>query len=401
MDRREFLRLAVGAAAIGSNWRLWAAPTGNSGARFLFVFLRGGYDALSALVPYGDAFYYESRPHIAIARPDTANPDSALKLDDRWGLHPLLADSMLPLYQRGQLVFVPFAGPDFLSRSHFQAQDWIELGQPPIPNPDYSSGFLNRLLARLSGSIRAVSFTQELPLVLRGGRQVVNLPITRSSGMPIEAGHGELIQQMYAGHTLESMVRDGMGLRLDIAQELKEEMQVASRGALPPSSFASEAIHIGHLLRDHPEYTLGFVDVGGWDTHVGQGGAHGRLANHLHNLGAGLNGLADAMGPSWQNTVVVVLSEFGRTFRENGNRGTDHGHGTTMWVLGGGLKSGPGIRGRQVALDRQHLNEDRDLPVLNEYRGLLGGLFQRMYGMSVSDLAEVFPRGEAIDIGLV
>jgi uncharacterized protein (DUF1501 family) len=138
------------------------------------------------------------------------------------------------------------------------------------------------------------------------------------------------------------------------------------------------------------DYNLGFVDVGGWDTHVGEGGASGYLATRLEELGAGLAAFADALGPAWRDTVVVVVSEFGRTFRENGNRGTDHGHGTVYWILGGSVRGGR-IIGDQVKVERSTLFQDRDYPVLNEYRALLGGLFSRLYGLDTAQLARVFP----------
>ena len=149
------------------------------------------------------------------------------------------------------------------------------------------------------------------------------------------------------------------------------------------------------------QFNLGFVDVGGWDTHVNQGGATGYLAGRLAELGRGLAGFADEIGPAdWDRTSVVVISEFGRTFHENGDRGTDHGHGGAFWVLGGGVKGGR-IVGRQVELIAANLNQDRDYPVLNEYRAVLGGLFARMYGLPPARLQAVFPQTQPTDLALV
>ena len=151
-------------------------------------------------------------------------------------------------------------------------------------------------------------------------------------------------------------------------------------------------------------FDLGFVDIGGWDTHVGQGGATGYLANRLDELGRGLSGFASEIGDdSWRSTVVVVISEFGRTFRENGNRGTDHGHGTVYWALGGGLAAQAGGRvvGEQVAVTQDRLFQNRDYPVLNEYRAVFGGLFKRMYGLSPAQLDRVFAGVAPKDLGLV
>ena len=147
-------------------------------------------------------------------------------------------------------------------------------------------------------------------------------------------------------------------------------------------------------------FNLAFIDVGGWDTHVNEGNAQGQLANLLGNLGQGLSGFAQHMGPAWPSTLVVVISEFGRTFRENGDKGTDHGHGSAYWVLGGSVNGGR-LLGEQVALSPASLNQDRDWPVLTEYRAMLAGLFRRTYGLDESGLDRVFPRTRPNDIGLI
>jgi uncharacterized protein (DUF1501 family) len=203
---------------------------------------------------------------------------------------------------------------------------------------------------------------------------------------------------MYAHTRLASTVSGGFEVRDEVSREMAGEMETASRGAIAAKGFALEARRVARLMRER--VTLGFIDVGGWDTHVGQGGATGQLATKLGELGRGLALFADEMGPQWQSTVVVVVSEFGRTFRENGNRGTDHGHGSTYWVLGGGVKGGR-VAGEQVELKAATLHQMRDYPVLNEYRALLGGLFRRMYGLNDAQLATVFPGARARDVGLL
>jgi len=179
---------------------------------------------------------------------------------------------------------------------------------------------------------------------------------------------------------------------------VSSEMQAASRNAISARGFEVEARRMAGLLRER--FNLAFIDVGGWDTHVNEGGAQGQLANLLSNLGPGLSRFAEQMGSAWASTVVVVISEFGRTFRENGTRRTDHGHGTVYWVRGGGVHGGR-IAGNQVAVERGTLNQDRDWPVLTEYRAMLGGLFKRMYGLDGAGVDRVFPRTRALDIGLI
>ena len=155
---------------------------------------------------------------------------------------------------------------------------------------------------------------------------------------------------------------------------------------------------MGRLMRDN--YRLGFIDVGGWDTHVGEGAAQGSLATNLASLGTALQAFSQSLGPEWNNTVVVVLSEFGRTFRENGDHGTDHGHGTVYWVLGGAVNGGR-IAGEQQRLERNTLFQDRDYPVLNDYRAVLGGLFRSLWGLSKEQCERVFPQTEPLNLQLV
>jgi len=324
----------------------------------------------------------------------------------------------------GQLAFVPFAGTHDLSRSHFETQDGIEAG---LPGHDESrqaaaalrgSGFLNRLAQAMGGQAAPVAFTDGLPLVLSGPRDVPNVSLKGSGRAPFDARQAKLLAQMYRGTRFESLIDEGFELRETVARQAQaqapkngmagsgpatmaprqQEMQAASRRALSARGFELEARRMAGLMRER--FNLGFIDVGGWDTHVNQGAAQGQLAGLLDNLGRGLSAFAAEMGPAWSKTTVVVLSEFGRTFRENGTRGTDHGHGTVYWVLGGSVRGGR-IAGEQVALEPATLNQNRDWPVRTEYRALLGGLFRRLYGLDPERLAQVFPGVAARDIGLV
>jgi uncharacterized protein (DUF1501 family) len=393
MNRRHLLQLAASAPLL-SSFALWAAPA--APGKFLLVFLRGGLDTNHLLVPTASDFYYRSRPNIAIARPGP-DPQAALPLDGDWGLHPVMADTVHRLYQARQAAFIAFAGTDDLSRSHFETQDSIESGQPLSGQRDFRSGFMNRLAQRVSAS-EPIAFTDQVPLALRGSRQVSNVSL-RSIGKPaIDARQSGLIAGMYAGTRLAAAVNDGFGVREDVMRRLADEMNESSRGATQAKGFEAEARRIGRLMADR--FDLGFIDIGGWDTHVGQGAASGYLANRLEEFGRGVAALADEMGQRWRDTVVVVISEFGRTFRENGNRGTDHGHGTAYLVLGGAVRGGR-VCGDQKPIVESTLLQDRDLPVLNEYRSVLGGLFARLYGLSAGDLASVFPDAPMKDLALL
>jgi uncharacterized protein (DUF1501 family) len=392
----------IAAAPVLCAGRLYAAPV--SSPRFLLVFLRGGYDCLNAVVPYSSGDYYAARPTIAVPRPamqpDPSSPldlDAAFALDADWALAPALNESIRPMYARGEVAFVPFAGTDDLSRSHFETQDSIELGEPLTGARDVRSGFMARLAAELA-SARPIAFTDSLPLTFRGPTDVPNVSL-KGAGKPVfDERQARILGSMYSGHHLEAAVDDGLALREEVGQAIAEEMAAANRGALTSQGFELEAERIALLMRD--QYALGFIDVGGWDTHVNQGAANGALANSLKSLGRGLQALAQGLGSEWSNTVVLVLSEFGRTFKENGNRGTDHGHGSTYWVLGGRIGGGR-VVGEQAAISAGTLLDDRDLPVLNDYRAVLGGLFGRLWGLSPERLDRVFPRSAPTDLGLV
>jgi uncharacterized protein (DUF1501 family) len=395
MQRRGFIA-TIGASLLAvRGLRLAAAPAQD--ARLLVVFLRGGYDCANLLVPCASPFYYESRPGIAIARPDPANPQSALALDGGWGLHPALRDSILPLWQQGQAAFIPFAGTHDLSRSHFETQDSMESGQPLDGSRDYGSGFLNRLAGVLGGS-SGVSFTDGLPLVMRGAVAIPNVSLRQFGKAPFDDRQMAVIAGMYRGQPLEAQVLEGFQLRKEVAEAYAKEMQEAGREAISSKGFELEARRVGRMMRER--FNLGFIDVGGWDTHVNEGGAQGTLAGNVDSLGKGLAGYARELGAAWNRTVVVVLSEFGRTFRENGTRGTDHGHGSVHWVLGGAIH-GRRLAGEQLAVEPKTLFQGRDYPVLNEYRATLGGLFRRLYGLSDRQLGTVFPGAGAVDLGLV
>jgi uncharacterized protein (DUF1501 family) len=420
ITRRDILKAGLLAAAHpllpirGIVSQVFAAP-GAADAKFLLVFLRGGYDAANVVIPVGSSFYYEMRPTIAVPKPDPSNPNAAISLAKpneaaMWGLHPALKESMLPLWEKGQLAFVPFAGTEDLTRSHFETQDSMESGMPvaaPGSAPHaYGSGFLNRLAAALDASAAPVAFTDGLPMVMSGEVVVPNVSLKGTGKPPFDDRQMELLLGMYKGTRFQPLISEGFDLRKTVAEQadmmanggMAGEMQAANRNALTAKGFELEARRMAGLMRE--KFNIGFIDVGGWDTHVNEGNAQGQLANLLTSLGQGLAGFADQMGPAWNQTVVFVLSEFGRTFRENGTHGTDHGHGSVHWVLGGGVQGGRFV-GDQVAVAPNTLNQNRDFPVLTEYRGMLSGIFRRMYGLDNTRIARVFPNALPLEMGLM
>jgi uncharacterized protein (DUF1501 family) len=421
MQRRHFMHNGLAAlTGLGcgsvSAQLLGASPKATvSTPRFLLVFLRGGCDATSLLVPNSN-FYRDARPSIAVPwKTDTVKGASPLNSD--WALHPALETSVLPLVKLGQAAFVPFAGStEDVSRSHFETQDTIEMGQPWASKRNFSSGFLNRL-AEVTGSSSTardtIAFTEQLPLVLRGEVSVANLSL-KNEPKVADSKLRRALTEMYRGHPLQARIVESFDVREEAAKDvamaaaappspeatgLAGEMVAANRNAINAKGFELEARRIARLMRER--YALGFVDVGGWDTHVGQGAATGYLASRFEELGRGLAGFANELGEAaWRHTVVVVVSEFGRTLRENGNRGTDHGHGSVYWVLGGGLSAGP-VVGEQQTIEAGSLHQNRDMPVLNDYRAVLAGLMARQFALTPAQVQTVFSGVKTRELGLL
>jgi uncharacterized protein (DUF1501 family) len=402
ISRRNALAMCLASGALAAGGWAFAVPAAGQ-TRLLVVFLRGAYDAANVIVPISSDFYYEARPSIAIARPAPSNPKAALPLDADWGLHPALADSLYPLWQKRQIAFVPFAGTDDMSRSHFETQDTIELGQPIGGHRDYRSGFMGRL-AGIIGSSRPIAFSNQVPITFHSDAlQVPNLAVG-SVGKPVfDPRQQAIIEAMYATPNAQALapqmaVQQGFAVREEAYSSLQDEMAKSGRGAVNARGFEAQARRVAGLMRD--SFNLAFLDVGGWDTHTNQGGADGQLANKIGDLGRGLAAFAQESGPAWANTTIVVISEFGRTFHENGDKGTDHGHGSIYWVLGGKVR-GERMTGPQVRLSAETLNQQRDLPVLTDYRVMLGGIFARLYGLRPDQILRIFPQARPLDMDLL
>ena len=385
----------VGGMAWGSGWQAWAAP--QTKRRLLVVLLRGAYDATNLLVQLDSRLYYDARPNLAIAKPGRGG-NGALALTDGWGLHPALADTLWPLWASREIAFVPFSGLESPSRSHFEMQDRIEAGLAGEGALRTDSGFVNRL-AGLVAPKDSVSFTATLPTAARGAVRMPNVDLRQTGATRLSDADAKALQRMYAGHALEGTVREAFDVKQTVERELSAgDMHPSSRGAMTPQGFRALAPRIGKLLQG--AFRVGFVDVGQWDTHVNQGGATGALADRLADLSGGLVALQDELGAAWADTTVVVISEFGRTFAENGNRGTDHGAGSAMWVMGGAVKGGR-LAGAQRLMQTGTLHDGRDWPVLNDYRAVLGGLAAEWYGLDATALGQVFPGVKPVDLNLI
>jgi uncharacterized protein (DUF1501 family) len=369
-----------------------AADSDGGRKRLIVVFLRGAIDGLNVVVPHEERGYYESRPTIAIGRPGT--DQGALPLDGRFGLHPALA-SLLPLWNDKKLAFVHAAGSPDPTRSHFDAQLFIENGTPGHSmTPD---GWMNRLLAALPephGPTDAVSIGLTVPQILKGMMPVANLPLGPEGARPMPIDQPEIARafdRLYAGSDpISEAYRQGRATRAELVGDLASEMRRADNGAPQPGGFPAEAARLAHLIGQNRHIRLAFLSLGGWDTHVNQGKAKGPLANRLQSLGDGLAALAKGSGSAWDDTIAVVLSEFGRTVRENGNGGTDHGHGNVIWVLGGRVRGGR-VYGDWPGLAAAQLYKGRDLAVTTDYRTVLAAILERHLGLDDRQLAQVFP----------
>jgi uncharacterized protein (DUF1501 family) len=393
MRRRDLFGLAGGAAMAPLLGPVWTARADTpQPQRLVVVMLRGAVDGLNVVVPYGDAAYYDARPTIAIQKPGADN--GALQLDGRFALHPALA-SLMPLWNDKKLAFIHAAGSPDPTRSHFDAQQFIENGTPGRPTtPD---GWMNRVLAELPGPrtpTDALSVGPTLPYILKGSAAVANLPLGPKASQPMAIDKPEVasaFDKLYAGNDRQSEAyRQGREARTQLVADMSAEQQVADNGAPPADTFPAVADRLARLMVQDGHIRIAFASLGGWDTHVAQGNHAGQLANRLKPLGDGLAALAQGLGPVWNDTVVAVISEFGRTFHENGNRGTDHGHGNAMWVLGGPVKGGK-VYGDWPGVAAAQLYQGRDLAVTTDYRHPLTMILERHLRLNDAAMAKIFP----------
>jgi len=392
MNRRDLLRGAAAVSLLPLGLPGWALAADGGPKRLVVVLLRGAVDGLNVVIPYTERAYYDARPTIAVAGP--AGEDGALPLDGRFGLHPALA-ALMPLWSEKKLAFVHAAGSPDPTRSHFDAQLFIENGTPGRSLT--ADGWMNRLLAALPGRhgpTDAVAIGPVLPRILTGPLPSANLPLGPEAGKPLPIDRPEIagaFDRLYAGSDRQSEVyRQGRAARAELVGELAAEQQAADNGAPPPNTFPAAAARLARLLARDRRIRLVFASLGGWDTHVNQGNHAGQLANRLRPLGDGLTAFARDLGPDLSDTVVVVISEFGRTVRENGSGGTDHGHGNAIWVLGGAVRGGA-VYGNWPGLAPAQLYQERDLAVTTDYRAVLATLLQRHLRLPDRQLNAVFP----------
>jgi uncharacterized protein (DUF1501 family) len=397
MKRRDFLIntgifTASALTAVGTHaYVARSANLNDNQKRLVVIFLRGAVDGLNIVVPYTENAYYQARPKIAIPQP--GHPEGVLDLDGRFGLHPALAP-LIPLWKQGTLAFVHAAGSPDSTRSHFDAQYYMESGTPGVK--DTGDGWMNRLLGVLSGRtpIQGVTVGETTPRIFAGKIPVANLASGRNADktLPLDRPRvAEAFDKLYSGKdALSTTYYEGRMARQALKSDLDAEMKMANNGAPLPYGFARDAQRLARLIVKDPRIQLGFMDVGGWDTHVNQGGSTGQLARNLQQLGNGLVNLVQGLGSTYANTSVIVVSEFGRTVKENGNGGTDHGHGNVMWILGGNIHGGK-VYGEWPGLSANQLYENRDLAITTDFRDVITTVLERHINLDDTRLNQLFP----------
>ena len=386
MDRRNFIKssLIFGASLPIFSQSVFALPSQTNNQKVLVVFLRGAYDGLNLLIPHNDSFYYESRPNIGVKK-ELLKP-----INNDFSLNPAVHDMLYPLFQNKELTFIHAAGSPDNSRSHFHAQDVMEYGI--FDNSSiYNQGFLYRLYKTISNeSVFPMSYTNNLPLIFKGDVIVPNLSLKSNLKFNPNDKQTDLYNKLYQHSNLSSLQKESVEMAQEVNKELSSEMMAASKNATTAKGFSSETQKLAQLMKNQKGVSIGFIDVGGWDSHVQEGNHEGALPNNLKDLSQGIITFKDTLSEEWKNTTVIVISEFGRTVKENGNKGTDHGHGNVMWILGGNINGGK-IAGDWNGLSAKNLHENRDLEVINDYRSVIASILQPRLYLSKNQLSSIFP----------
>ena len=368
--------------------------------RIVVLFQRGAADGLNIVVPHAEETYYRLRPTINIPRPG-ANGQSCIDLDGQFGLHPAMS-AFKPLWDNKQLAIIHATGSPDNTRSHFDAQDYMESGTPGIKSTD--DGWLNRSLQRENkdqkeklSPFRAIALGTQLPRALAGSQPAVAISNIQDFGVggrnggAVAQSLGNSFESMYS-HSVDSVLHGTGNETFDAVKMLKAadpaKYQPAAAANYPRGRFGDSLKQVAQLIKADLGVEVAFADIGGWDHHVNEGNTQGQLANLTREFSQSILAFWNDIGDLGEQTVLVTMSEFGRTARENGTRGTDHGHANVMFVLGGPVKGGK-VYGRWPGLDDRHLYEGRDLDVTTDFRTVLSESLTTHMG--VKNLDTVFP----------
>ena len=392
-SRRVFLKSgSVALLSLGFAPSFLARTAHAAGTRkklLIAVFQRGAVDGLNMVVPHGDAHYYQARPTIAIARPGV--DDGAIDLDGFFGLHPRMA-ALLPTWRDGHLAVVHASGSPDATRSHFDAQDYMESATPGVKST--RDGWLNRYLqTRPDGDqpLRAVALTTGLPRTLQG--RAPALAVGRVDDFALRnAGTGASLARAYAG--ADAAMKDAAAEAYDalalVADRVRGPYQPREGVTYPRSPFGQSLQEIALLAKADVGLEVAFAESTQWDHHANEGGARGQIANRLDDFARGLDALMRDLGDRMAETVIVTMSEFGRAVAQNGSGGTDHGHGNAMLVMGGPVKGGR-VYGRWPGLAPEQRHDGRDLAITTDFRDVFAEIAVAHLGASRPSLAQVFP----------
>jgi uncharacterized protein (DUF1501 family) len=387
------LAVAGTAALPGFLVRSALAQAAVPGRRLVVIFQRGAADGLNVVVPYREKNYYAMRPGIAIPQ------NQVIDLDGFFGLHPALA-AFKPLYDQGNLAIVHAAGSPDMSRSHFDAQDFMESGTPGVKATE--DGWLNRALQeedlrrrQQHTAFRALAFGSQVPRTLAGKVPAIALASVNSFAVggrgPAPSPAANAFEAMY-GQSGDQILHSTGEETFEAVKMLRDanpaQYKPAAGIEYPTTEFGKNMMQIAQLLKANLGVEAAFTDIGGWDTHQNQGSVNGQLADRLRDFSSSIAAFWRDMGDGAENVTLVTMSEFGRTARENGTGGTDHGHANAMFVLGGKVKGGK-VYGRWPGLDNAQLNEGRDLALTTDYRQVLGEVVANSLG--ADNLEVVFP----------
>ena len=376
-------------------------PRTARGKTLIVLFQRGAADALNVVVPFGDRAYYTARPQLAIAAPtQTAGATGAIDLDGYFGLHPSLK-AFKALWDRGLLVPVHAVGSPSSTRSHFDAQDYLETGTPDVKGT--TDGWLNRYLA-VRGTceqcspaadvpFRAVSMTAQTPRILAGASPTVAMGSLDEFSIRSNGGGSEKrLEALYRTGNADLVHGSGAEMfeALKVLRAANPQQYKPSAGVeYPRSAFGQRLLQIAQLIKSDVGVEVAFADIGGWDTHVNQGGAQGQLAQRLGDFSDSIASLVTDLGDRMNDVVILTMSEFGRTVRQNGTGGTDHGHAGAMFVIGGSLRNTQKVHGKWPGLAPEQLNEGRDLALTTDFRTVFTEVASKHLG--APSLDKIFP----------
>jgi len=373
---------------------LFKAPKGKV---LICLFQRGAADGLNVIVPHGEKAYYAMRPSIGIPQPSSSVAGAAIDLDGFFGLHPALAP-LKPLYDRKMLAPVQAVGSPSTTRSHFDAQDYMETGTPD--NKGTTDGWLNRYLA-VKGTcdecnlaktpFRAVSLTPQTPRILEGPSPTVAMNSLDEFSVRATGSSAERLEALYRTGSADLVHATGAETfdAVKMLRAANPQKYLPQFGAdYPRSQFGQRLLQIAQLIKANVGLEIAFADVGGWDTHVNQGSSTGQLAQRLDDFSRSIAALVTDLGDRMDDVIILTMSEFGRMARENGNRGTDHGHAGALFVIGGNVRGGK-VHGKWPGLEPEQLYEGRDLALTTDFRSVFAEVVSRHMGAKALD--RIFP----------